>query len=164
MQVRGGYIIGGADRRGALTGQRDGVDLRPFDEANVVPRLLRWLPEPLELRTRVAERDGHQLVVIYIGRHPTGCAFFRADGTYTRNGQEVVVFRAGDVFWRDGTRSVRVTQQGLEDTIDRRIADAEARWLEESARTSTWRSLPRATLLRADRNPSRLNSGSAVGT
>ena len=28
MQVRGGYIIGGADNGGALTGQLDGVDAR----------------------------------------------------------------------------------------------------------------------------------------
>jgi hypothetical protein len=131
MQVRGGYIIGGVDNGGALTGQLDGVDPRPFDEANLVPALLRWLPEPLELRTRVAERDGHVVAVIYIGRHPSGCAFFRADGTYMRSGREIVTFRAGDVFWRDGTRSVRLTQQGLEEVIDRRIADAKSHWLEE---------------------------------
>jgi LDH2 family malate/lactate/ureidoglycolate dehydrogenase len=40
-----------------------------------------------------------------VGRHPSGCAFFRADGQYVRSGREVVASRAGDVFWRDGTRT-----------------------------------------------------------
>jgi hypothetical protein len=114
MQVRGGYIVVGVDNSAVLTGQLDSVDLQRFDEANLVPTLLRWLPEPLELRTRVARRDGHAVVVIYIGRHPSRCAFFRADGKYMRNGKEIVTFRAGEVFWRDGTRSVRVSQQGIE--------------------------------------------------
>jgi hypothetical protein len=131
MQVRGGYILGGVDNNGALTGGLDGIDRRPFDEARLVPRLLKWLPEPLELRARVAERDGHTIVAIYVGRHPSGCAFFRADGSYMKNNREVVVFRAGDVFWRDGTRSVRMTQQALEQIIEQRIVDEKSGWLEE---------------------------------
>lgn len=71
MQVRGGYIVAGVDNSGALTGQLDGVGLQRFDEANLVPTLLlKWLPEPLELRTRVAQRDGRAVVVIYVGRRP----------------------------------------------------------------------------------------------
>ena len=66
------------DNNGALTGQLDGADLRAFDEANLVPSLLKWLSEPLELRTRVAEREGHSVVAIYVGRDPSGCAFVRA--------------------------------------------------------------------------------------
>lgn len=131
MQVRGGYIVVGVDNNGALTGRLDGVDLQHFDEANLVPTLLRWLPGPLELRTRVAQRDGHAVVVIYVGRHPSGCAFFRADGKYMRNGKEIVAFRSGEVFWRDGTRSVRISQQGFEEIIEQRIADERSGWLGE---------------------------------
>ncbi len=131
MQVRGGYILGGVDNRGQLTGHLDQADLRPFDEANLVPRLLQWLPEPLVLRTRIAQRDCHEVVVIYVGSNPAGCAFFRADGMYTRRGREEVAFRQGDVFWRDGTRSVRMSQQGLELVMQRRIAIARSLWLEE---------------------------------
>lgn len=131
MQVRGGYLIGGVNNDGVPTGRLDDVDLRPFDEANLTPKLLRYLPEPLELRTRVTRRDGHVILVIYVGAHPAGCAFFRADGTYTEGGKEVVVFRRGDAFWRDGTRSVPLTQQGLEGVIERRIARAKTLWLDE---------------------------------
>lgn len=42
-----------------------------------------------------------------------------------------MTFRAGDVFWRDGTRSVRISQQCLEEIIEQRIADERSGWLEE---------------------------------
>lgn len=122
MQVRGGYIVVGVDSTGALTGQLDGVDMQRFDEARLGPMLLKWLPEPLELATHVAQRDGHIVVVIYVGPRLSGCAFFRADGQYPKNGKQTVAFRAGDAYWRDGTRSVRISQQGFEEIIKQRIA------------------------------------------
>jgi hypothetical protein len=131
FEVLGGYIVVGVDNHGSPTGEMDGVDPRPFDEANLVPKLLRYLPEPLEVRTRVLERDSHAVVLIYVGRHPAGYAIFHTEGQYERNGKPVIVFRVGDAFWRDGTRSVRISQQGMEAIIDRRIADAKTAWLEE---------------------------------
>lgn len=131
MQVRGGYIVGGVDDSGVPTGEMDGADARVFDEANLTPKLLRYLPEPLELRTRLLQHGEHTIIVIYVGRHPSGCAIFRADGQYKKGKKMVVPFRAGDVFWRDGTRSVRLTQQGFEEIIERRIGDSKASWLEE---------------------------------
>jgi hypothetical protein len=67
--------------------------------------------------------------VVYIGRHPSGCAIFRADGIYGK--PEVPVFREGDVFWRDGTRSERMSQQGLEEVIRRRIDSVKDGWMDE---------------------------------
>jgi hypothetical protein len=131
MQVRAGYIVVGAKSDGSLTGELDGMDLSRFDEAKLTPMMLKWCPEPLELRVRIAERDDHKVVVIYVGRHPSGCAIFRADGAYVKDGEEVVVFREGDVFWRDGTRSVRLSQQGLEEVIRGRIEDAKDAWMNE---------------------------------
>jgi hypothetical protein len=131
MQVRGAYIVAGVDGHGAPTGDMDGVDARLFDESTLVPKLLRYLPQPLEVRSRVLEREGHTIALIYVGRHPAGCAIFHTDGQYERHHQPVIVFRAGDVFWRDGTRSVRISQQGFEEIIERRIADAKSAWLEE---------------------------------
>jgi hypothetical protein len=131
MQVRGGYIVIGVDAHGAPVEDLDDVDMRPFDEANLTPKMLRWLPRPLELRTSIAERDGHRVVLVYVGRHLGGCAFFTADGQYEKRDRSVVAFRRGDVFWRDGTRSVRMSQDGLEHVIARRVADARAAWLTE---------------------------------
>jgi len=129
MQVRGGYIVVGAKSDGTLTGELDSADLSRFDEAMLTPMMLKWLPEPLELRARVTERDGHKVVLVYIGRHPSGCAIFRADGIYGK--PEVPVFREGDVFWRDGTRSERMSQQGLEEVIRGRIDSAKDAWMDE---------------------------------
>lgn len=131
MQVLGAYIIVGVDGHGVPTGSLDGIDLRSFDEANLAPKLGKYLPEPLELRTRVVERGGHMLVLTYVGPHSSGLSIFKADGKYKKGGKEVVRFRAGDVFWRDGTRSVRLSQQGFEQIVARRIAAAKREWIEE---------------------------------
>lgn len=131
MQVDGAYVVVGVDGQGAPTGKLDDVDMRLFDEANLVPKLRKYLPEPLELRTRVLDRAGHKVGLIYIGRHPSGFAIFQADGKYEKTGKEVVRFRAGEIFWRDGTRSVRLTQQGFEQIVARRIATAKQDWIDE---------------------------------
>lgn len=132
MQVRGGYIVGGADDNGNPTGDMDDVDPRAFDEANLVPMLRRYLPDTLELRTRFVERDGHKLVLIYVAPNPAGCAVFRQKGAYVKpNGKTKVVFRAGEIFWRDGTRSVTLTQRGFEEVMRYRLERARNVWLRE---------------------------------
>lgn len=47
IQVGAGYIVIGVDSHGAPSGDLDGVDRRPFDEARLNPRLLQYLPPPL---------------------------------------------------------------------------------------------------------------------
>lgn len=131
MQVRGGYIVAGADNHGKLTGQLDNVDLRAFDESSLAPMLSKWLPIPLELRTRIAHRDGHTVVIIYVGRHPSGYAVFHADGNFVKNGRETVIFRSGEILWREGTRSVRISQRGLEEILKQRIADERSAWFDD---------------------------------
>ena len=131
MRVRGGYILGGVNNQGQLTGRLDGTDTRPFDEANLVPKLARYLSRPLELRTNVVVRGGHTVVAICVLPSPLGCTFFVAVGQYEKSGKPVVVFREGDVFWRDGTRSVRLGQEGLEEVIRRRISTEKEVWITE---------------------------------
>jgi hypothetical protein len=63
-RVRGGYIVVGVDGDGKATGMQDDIDTRAFDEANLVPKLHRYLEKPLELRTNVLERDGHTEAVV----------------------------------------------------------------------------------------------------
>ena len=131
MGVRGGYILGGVDNDGALTGLLDAVDPGWFDEANLVPKLLPYLSPPVEIRTKVVEREGHRVAVICVLPSPFGCTFCGKDGVYSKDGREKVVFRHGDVFWRDGTRSVRIGQAGLEEVIRRRIAIEKETWIQE---------------------------------
>jgi hypothetical protein len=131
MQALGGYIVVGIDDNGTPTGELDTADLRAFDEASLSQKMLRYMSEPLHLLTRVAETKDHQVVIVFVGPHPAGCAFFKADGTYQRNSKTHTAFRAGDVFFRDGTRSTRMTQAGFEAVIARRVAAAKTEWFDE---------------------------------
>jgi hypothetical protein len=131
MQVLGGYIVVGVDDSGVPTGTLDAADLRAFDEASLTQKMLRYLAGPLHLRTRVAELAGHRVVIIFIGPHPAGCAFFRAVGSYQRSGRDHTAFRESDVFFRDGTRSTRMTQAGFATVLARRVAAVKAEWFEE---------------------------------
>jgi Schlafen, AlbA_2 len=131
MRVSGGYIVLGVDDNGNPTGGMDEVDPRNFDEANLAPKLLRYL-EDVGVRVQVFDLSGHTIVLLCVLPSPTGCTFFKADGKYKDgNGKEVVAFREADVFWRDGTRSVRITKAGLENVVEARIAKAKDEWLSE---------------------------------
>lgn len=131
MGVRGGYILGGIGSNGKPTGDLDGRDLKLFDEARLAPKLRRWLPEPLTLVTRVTERDGHKVVLIFVEPHSSGLAFMDKDGTYIEKGEEKFAFRAGDVFWRDGTSSVRLDQRGIQEVIRSQVDAAKDGWMDE---------------------------------
>lgn len=131
MQLCGGYILAGIGPDGRPTGDLDGHDLKLFDEARLVPRLLRWLPEPLRLITRIAEREGHRILLIYVERNPEGVVFIERDGTYEHAGEEKILFRRGDAFCRDGTRTVRIGRQGFEEVIRGRVEAAKDAWMAE---------------------------------
>ncbi len=132
MSVLGGYLVGGVDDQGVPTGEMDGCDPKLFDEATLAPKLRKYLPDPVTIRPRVTERDGHTVVLIYVAPHPNGYAIFHTDGQYRNaKGKDEIAFRTGEAFWRDGTRSVRIWQAGMEQIIARRIAAAKGEWIEE---------------------------------
>lgn len=74
-------------------------------------------------------------MILFVAPHPDGYSVFKAVGQYPKPhgkvGETKVVFREGEIFWRDGTRSVRISQQGLREVIARRITAAKAEWMEE---------------------------------
>ncbi len=74
FQVLGGYFVAGVDGHGVPTGDMDGVGPRPFDEANLAPMLEKYLPQPLEIRSRVQRPHGSLCVTF--GR----CVFGRRHG------------------------------------------------------------------------------------
>jgi hypothetical protein len=124
MNVKGGYIVIGADGHGNPTGDMDGVDTAVFDAANLVPKMERYMEGPLGITTSVLTWEQHTVVLVCVRPNPRGCTFFRRDGQYTPTGGDrpVAVFRAGEVFWRQGTRSVRITGEGLEEIVERRFS------------------------------------------
>jgi hypothetical protein len=110
----------------------DDADPRLFDEANLVPQLRKYLPEGLTVRSRVTQWKEHTVVLIFVAPHQHGYAIFHTDGRYEKPaGKPKVVFRAGEIFWREGTRSVRISQAGMQQIIARRIAVARGEWIEE---------------------------------
>lgn len=90
MQVAGGYIIGGVNNDGTLSGELDGVDTQAFDEASLSPMLAKWIPEPVGLSTRVIDWKGHTLVLIYVARNP-GRLRFLPQGRGIREGGQAGV-------------------------------------------------------------------------
>jgi hypothetical protein len=124
MQVKGGHIVIGVDGSGVPTGDMDGVDTSPFDPANLVPKMQRYVDGSLDIASSVLTKDGHTIVLVCIKPNPRGCSFFQIDGQYPdpqNPGQPRTVFRAADVFWRENTRSVRIRREGLEEIIERRF-------------------------------------------
>ncbi|CRK59306.1 hypothetical protein [Alloactinosynnema sp. L-07] len=140
MSVRGGFLVIGVDGQGKPTGNMTVEQAKLFDEARLRPRLLKWLPDTLELYSQAHEVDGNRVVVVHVAPNPAGCAIFRADGQYDQPGKAPkVVFREGEVFYRDGTQSVRLNHQGLEQVIRQRVDRERGRW--EAERAESYRRL-----------------------
>ncbi|WP_409495999.1 helix-turn-helix domain-containing protein [Amycolatopsis sp. cmx-11-12] len=134
MSVRGGFLVIGVDGQGKPTGNVTVEQAKLFDEARLRPKLLKWLPDTLEIYSQAHDVDGHHVVLVHVAPNPAGCAFFRADGQYDQPGRaSKVVFREGEVFHRDGTQSVRLNHQGLEQVIRQRVERERERWQAEHA-------------------------------
>jgi hypothetical protein len=129
MQVNGGFIVIGADNAGNPTGQVTSRHAKLFDEATVRPKLLRYLPEPLEIRCAQHRINGQLLVLFYVGPNPDGFCIFKADGNYPGG----TAFRAGDVFARHGTSSEPWRQSDIKKAFERRLAAVKEDWRRELA-------------------------------
>jgi hypothetical protein len=120
MQVRGGHlVIGVAEREGLpeVVGIPE-EQWRDLDEARLRAKVSKYLPEPLDLLVQQHDIDGRRVALVYVGPHPDGFAEFAADGAYEREaGGSVVVFRAGEVFTRRGSSSVRMTAREIADAV-----------------------------------------------
>jgi len=159
MSVRGGFLVIGVDGQGRPTGNLTVEQAKLFDEARLRPRLLKWLPDTLEICSQVHDVDGHQVVLVHVAPNPAGCAFFRADGQYDQPGKaSKVVFREGEVFYRDGTQSARLNHQGLEQVIRQRVERERDKW--EAERAESYRRL--ADELRAGAAGQQVAQGPAV--
>ena len=99
MSVRGGFLVIGVDGQGKPTGKLTVEQARLFDESRLRPKLLKWLPDALEIYSQAHEINGYQVVLVHVAPNPAGCAFFRADGQYDQPGKaSKVVFQEGEVF------------------------------------------------------------------
>ena len=108
MQLRGGYIVIGADDNGHPTGKVTEAEARLFDEATVRSKAQRYLAEGFELRSTALQVEENWFGLICVLPHPHRIAPMKANGSYQdANGRDRSEFSAGDVFARHGTRSER---------------------------------------------------------
>lgn len=106
MQIRGGYIVIGADNDGQPTGQVTPTHAQLFDQAALQGKIGKYQAQGFEVRSKALELDATLFGLICVLPHPDGWAPFRIDGFYRDNhGKEKQAFRAGDVFARHGTSS-----------------------------------------------------------
>lgn len=135
MQIRGGFIVIGVDDTGTPVPPGVPRDQQPlWDEAQLRPKVAKWLPEPFGLHTAVHTIDGTAIVIVRVGRNQRGMAVFKADGQYTGHGGKTTsVFRTGDVFARHGTSSERWHQADIDDVIETLVAARKERWRAELA-------------------------------
>lgn len=151
--MHGGDLVIGADPSGEPTGLVTERDVQLLDEASLRDMLGRWLPPGVALRTAVHVFDGRAVVIVAVEPHPLGLCIMAADGAHA-DGLE---FRAGDVFLRRGTQSVRWSVSEAEEVVQRiRRSQREGvrvevrqEWeaaMRVAGAASTWQAAPLAAL------------------
>lgn len=129
MQIEGGYIVVGADDHGKPTDQLTATHIRLFEQASLRAKVIKYFTEPLDLRARAHEIDGHEYMLVYVGENIDGFAVCDALGN---NSKGKSVFRKGDVFARHGTASELWNQHDIT-KIKRKLVEREReRWLREA--------------------------------
>ena len=127
MQIRGGYIVIGADGRGEPTGKVPNECLRLFDEATLRAKLLKYLPDNIELLSATHSVNRKNLVLIYVGPNPDGFAIFKVEGKHPGG----CAFRKGDVYSRHGSSSSPWSQADALRVIAGQVAKAKEEWFAE---------------------------------
>ncbi len=123
MMITGGYILVGADDNGQPTGDVEHPGL--FDPATLHAKLAKYLPKPFEIRSASHSYQGQSYALIYVVPHLDGFCVFECDGAYWDGKSQIVIFRAGDVFARHGTRSERWNQRDITMIKQRLQTDAD---------------------------------------
>lgn len=120
MQIRGGYIVIGADDHGQPTGLVTEKQAKLFDQATLHDKAAKYLAEGFEIRSTWLELDGNLFGLICVLPHPEGWSPFKADGTYVSDpatGRQKASFRAGDTFGRHGSKSEPLNQDDVREII-----------------------------------------------
>jgi len=121
MMMAGGYLVIGADNRGKPTGALSSKDTGKFDEARLRSKLEKYIEGTITVSTQSHEIDGSLVVIIFVPPSPGGYAMCRCTGQYTDPGAKSprVVFNKGDIFYRRGTSSARLDDDGFRLLLER---------------------------------------------
>lgn len=120
MQLRGGYIVVGADSNGRPTEELTAAAARLFDQAGVQDKARRYLAEGFRVRSTYLELNGSPFAVMCVEPHPQFLAPMTADGNWTdqETGETGTEFRTGDILARDGSQSRRCTAEHIRQVIE----------------------------------------------
>jgi hypothetical protein len=127
MQAMGGYLLFGVDNSGNVTGSLDSVDPRLFDETSMRAKFEKHFDGFLSLSVRTITVQGKKVVAVYMEPHPHGFAIIKAD--VEKGGK--IKYRAGDVFVRHGTASVRGQHDDIAKVRASLLARKRAEWIRE---------------------------------
>jgi hypothetical protein len=129
MMMDGGYLVIGANGSGQPTGNLAPTQAGKFDEAKLRPKLGKYIEGPISLSSQTHEINGKIVVLLFVAPSDEGFGMFKCTGQYAGSGGTPrVVFRAGEIFHRNGTSSERLDRQGLLHLLDisrRRIREEE---------------------------------------
>jgi len=120
----GGYIVVGADDHGSPSDMFTPQAARDFDEQKIRSKVAAVLGEPIDLSAALHRIESDDFLLIGIGPNRDGMRIMSKDGEY----ENKTVWRAGDVFVRRGTSSVRWNQHEARGVIERRIAARKEEW------------------------------------
>ncbi|MGE3193761.1 MAG: ATP-binding protein [Microbacteriaceae bacterium] len=120
----GGYIVVGADDHGSPSGMFAPEAARDFDEQKVRSKVAAVLGEPIDLSAALHRIESNDFLLIGVGPNWDGMRIMSKDGEY----ENKTVWRAGDVFVRRGTSSVRWNQHEARGIIERVIAARKEEW------------------------------------
>ncbi|PPF53450.1 hypothetical protein C5C13_15095 [Clavibacter michiganensis] len=132
----GGYIVVGSDDYGAPSGTFTPDQDRDFDEQKIRSKIAAVLGEPIDLSAALHRLEANTFLLIGIGPNRDGMRIMPKDGEY----ENKTIWRAGDVFVRRGTSSVRWNQHEARGITERVIATHKEEWRRdvfETLRTAT---------------------------
>jgi hypothetical protein len=110
LTALGGDAVVGVDPLGVPTGLVAGELANVYDEANLRSILLGYLPQELRIHSQTHLIDGQRVVIVRVERSETGPLAFTRDGIYENaKGEQVVEFRVGERYIREGTRNALFT-------------------------------------------------------
>jgi len=120
----GGYIVVGADDYGSPSGMFAPEAAGDFDEQKIRSRVAAVLGEPVDFSAALHRIESNDFLLIGVGPNRDGMRILSKDGEY----ENKTVWRAGDVFVRRGTSSVRWNQHEARGIIERVVAARKEEW------------------------------------
>jgi hypothetical protein len=116
----GGYILIGVDDEGTPCSPIGSIqDRRQFDGANLGRLVRGYIEGEIHLLVQIHEHDGYEIVMIFVEGHRDGLPVpFSKDGQYPGpKGKSVPVFRAGELFVREGAENVPIRHAHWQDVL-----------------------------------------------